>query len=608
MLAFIKLTLFIGRHIVDDALISIAYARSLVDGDGLRVTPHSPVVEGFSNPTWTLFLAVFEKIGVNSMRPARYGGLVFVVLAMPLLFLWGPVSQQRRIRLEDAIAPIFACTNATLAYWTFGGLETGLLVFLLSLFGLLLFAPETRRTSITLGLVAAAVTLTRPEGALYVAAGVLPRIVDTALQKRFRPSRNEGIALVAFLAPVLLYLLFRRAYFGLWLPNTYYAKHSLFAGFAQRRASDYVRGFVRVTPSLFVLAGMGVLLSFAGGKRTARTALAAALLVVSMSFFAWYAKGDWMMEWRFLAPAVPFVCCAIAAGVAGLRTRLEMRSQQRRRLRIVLALLAGLVGVALFFTTKKHQSRWRVVIAQGGDVPMAPEARPIFGDDLRRLIAPFGMTHPLVAGPDLGWMSLGMRDSEIIDLAGLANVTFAQHYRNPSALRDYFAHEGYPTLLLVWGPSIILRDVPDLLGKYSEGTPAPYHAYKVYTNVSAASDDRCPGGKAAFLHDTADQIVERVLSDLRAETPVEALARWRCYSTYRTDAELPTKARQLEIAKTALSLADRNAKEGRLELALRNYSFCAVIGVSSYSPSVSCRIQAERLRTNLFPPPQKPRR
>ncbi|HVJ89477.1 MAG TPA: hypothetical protein VM580_06705, partial [Labilithrix sp.] len=46
LLVFVKLTYFIDRPIVDDAVISIAFARSFVDGDGWRVTAHSQVVEG----------------------------------------------------------------------------------------------------------------------------------------------------------------------------------------------------------------------------------------------------------------------------------------------------------------------------------------------------------------------------------------------------------------------------------------------------------------------------------------------------------------------------------------------------------------------------------
>ena len=43
--------------VVDDAAISIAYGQSFFAGAGLRLTPVSPPVEGFSNPLW-VFMAM----------------------------------------------------------------------------------------------------------------------------------------------------------------------------------------------------------------------------------------------------------------------------------------------------------------------------------------------------------------------------------------------------------------------------------------------------------------------------------------------------------------------------------------------------------------------
>ena len=603
MLVHVELALYIDRPIVDDAAISIAFGRTLVGGYGGRVTPYSQIVEGFSNPTWTVLLGVIERLGINSMAPAKYAGLVFTTLALPLVSLWGPVSQRRRIRLEDAAAPLVASTNGSLAYWALGGLESGFLVFLLSLLGLLLFAPRSRRIAIALGLTAAAVTLTRPEGALYAGALALPAVIETLVASRLRPRREDGIAFGTFLGPVLLYVLFRRWYFGAWLPNTYYAKHSWVIGLdLEAVVKSHIEAFVDATKLLFIVSGISVVLSFAGKLKTAKTAVGATLLVGSMFFFTWYANADWMKEWRFLAPTVPFVCHPIGAACAAIRQRFGASWLQRRRWLShgLHAVLAGAVVTVILLTSKDHRTRWTSVKDQGSDVPLFADRRAKYAGDLREMIAPFHMTHPLVAGPDMGWLAIGMQDAEIIDVAGLADVAIARHYGNPKALGDYLVNEGLPSILLVWGPSHYLRGISDVIRNYR---PGPHSTYLLYSKMSPTEDERCPGGKASAMSDTAEQMTAKVIADLESEQAVRALALWRCYLSYRPDAELPALERRLEIARKAEALAQKSVKDGRLELALRDYSLCAVIGAASHTPSVSCRFRAERIRSKLFPRP-----
>jgi hypothetical protein len=207
------------------------------------------------------------------------------------------------------------------------------------------------------------------------------------------------------------------------------------------------------------------------------------------------------------------------------------------------------------------------------------------------------MTHALVAGPDLGDLSLGLRTAEIIDLAGLADVAIARHYGDVPALRDYLVHEGLPTVLLLWGPSNYLWTMDDVLAKYRNGKD---ERYKIYAGATETTDDRCPSGKASALAASADEMVARVTTELGVD-PVRALAEWRCYLTYRADADLPSPARRVAMARAGEALAEEASARGDRERALRAYSFCAVVGATSPRPSSRCRMEAERLRALLFP-------
>ena len=56
LLLLVAHALLFGEWIVDDAGITFAYARNLVDGHGLVSQPGLPPVEGFSNFLWMLTL------------------------------------------------------------------------------------------------------------------------------------------------------------------------------------------------------------------------------------------------------------------------------------------------------------------------------------------------------------------------------------------------------------------------------------------------------------------------------------------------------------------------------------------------------------------------
>src|SRR6185369_12173152 len=86
---------------------------------------------------------------------------------------------------------------------------------------------EPKRTSaILFGLSA----LTRPEGILFFALTVLHRSIVKLVGRKLKPGRDELVWVGWFLALVVPHLLWRRWYYGWWLPNTFYIKSSGGAG------------------------------------------------------------------------------------------------------------------------------------------------------------------------------------------------------------------------------------------------------------------------------------------------------------------------------------------------------------------------------------------
>src|SRR5438445_13586570 len=65
-----------GPHLVDDAFITFRYSANLADGLGLVFT-RGQRVEGFSNPLWTILLALPARLGISLPGAAVVLGTTF---------------------------------------------------------------------------------------------------------------------------------------------------------------------------------------------------------------------------------------------------------------------------------------------------------------------------------------------------------------------------------------------------------------------------------------------------------------------------------------------------------------------------------------------------
>jgi hypothetical protein len=212
--------------LVDDAMISMRYARNLVQGNGLTWNAGEPPVEGFTNLGWTLTLALIHLIPL----PAATISLVVMLLAGALLL--GNVGVVFRIvqTLQPAAkyAPLLAATTTAfyfpLVYWSLRGLEVGALSLCLNtaVWVTLRTArnqPVPNRDAsqpVWLPVLLAAALLIRMDA--VIAVGLI--LFYLALRV---PRRAVLPTLVCALALASI-LFFQKAYFGDFLPNTYYLK------------------------------------------------------------------------------------------------------------------------------------------------------------------------------------------------------------------------------------------------------------------------------------------------------------------------------------------------------------------------------------------------
>jgi hypothetical protein len=207
---------------IEDAAISFAYARNLVEGHGLVPWPGAERVEGYSNPTWVALMALFELFRVDGFTSSKLLGGVFGVATLPLVYL---ITRRARTRVDEVpvIAVIALAASSPYAIWCASGLENSLFCFLLALgtWRTLREAEgDTRFPGAALAFMLLAIT--RPEAILYGAVGGFAAMVFALLDRR--GLRSTAIWLAAFFVPFLAYHAVRYAYFAWPFPNTYYAK------------------------------------------------------------------------------------------------------------------------------------------------------------------------------------------------------------------------------------------------------------------------------------------------------------------------------------------------------------------------------------------------
>ncbi|MBN1770531.1 MAG: hypothetical protein JXB32_04655 [Deltaproteobacteria bacterium] len=284
---------------VDDMYIFLRYAANLAHGDGLVYNPGERV-EGFSSPVWVLLLALGELLGTGGLGWAK----LLALGAVAALFVGIYRFARERLAL-GAPAALLACAfsalDSYLVSWSLWGLETPLFLALMLwtavLLGRVADGGATRRTTLAGGAVAGLFALSRPEAPLFLAAlgaaALLEPLRLPAVRERLRRLWLPGaVALALFLA----WLLFRRTYYGLWWPHTYYAKQ--LTGFHWSHLAPLWSQGAGGLERIFVWGGLALAALLAVRRRT----LVPLLVALAAGWFTATAFLDWMPNVRHLLP------------------------------------------------------------------------------------------------------------------------------------------------------------------------------------------------------------------------------------------------------------------------------------------------------------------
>jgi hypothetical protein len=323
----------------DDAMISMRYAQNLAHGHGLVWNAGEPPVEGFTNPLWTLWMALLHLVGIPAPKVSLAVMVSGALLLLGTTAIIGAVT--RRIAtgaFAPALAMILTALFYPLVYWTLRGMEVGLLAFLFASAALLSLRIEetsSRRDLVLLGLVVFAAVATRVDAAVPCTAVA----AYLFLRERRRAALAVVLSLVAALAAQAVVGI---AYYGHVLPNTYYLKvHGIPLSIRAER------GLVTLAAATLEQLWAPIILVVAYAWRRRRRLPPAALLLAgiwaSTALYAVYVGGD---AWEFLhhadryiTPSTPLLLALAAVGLD------DLRRCDRRDARLLIV-----AGIAVFAT------------------------------------------------------------------------------------------------------------------------------------------------------------------------------------------------------------------------------------------------------------------
>lgn len=379
----------LGYH-VDDAAITMAQARGLARGWGLRFTPDGPMVEAVSNPLWTSLQVVLSTTGlplpplVEALELTLGLASVALVAGLAGRAAHTPASDldtvAAAVSREQAAgwAALAAATSGVWVAWSTAGLEGALLGVLI--LGLAL--AVSARAGLAVLLIGAAIAISRPEGALLAIA------VSGAAAWRSATWRPLGWAAAGAVAGAAGLHGLRLAWVG-----TVFPRSAVLKGVALGPGS-VLHGLVDAGWAA-ILVGAPVLFLGLGrpdrGDGVDRAAWAGLGVLMTGLLATLLAGGDWMRHGRFVAPFVPLT---LAWAVPALVRRGLTGS-------VLLVVIGGLVTI---------DATWR---------PTVPIQHGLRRGALYGALGEVRCGRLGVATPDVGGVRLAFPELPVHDLAGL---------------------------------------------------------------------------------------------------------------------------------------------------------------------------------------------
>lgn len=295
------------HYLDDDQMISMRYARNLAEGHGPVWNRGGERVEGYTNFGWMMVMAAVHRLGAPDATAALWVRAVNWGMGVAVLLLAAQLLRALDVGVVPAAAALAALAMSfDLLFWAVNGFETTLLtaLFLWTILRALRDGARGQLTAATC-LLAGMLPIVRVDAVDLTAAAVATAVILGA--------RLRWVAVLAAW-PLALHEIFRLAYYSDWLPNTYYLKVAGRSGLFLSGLSN-LKAFAVAYTVVLILAACAFLMTT--DRRVRVLSCLIGLGFVRLLFVG----PDMFPGFRFLAPYLPVLLAAAAAGVAALASR-----------------------------------------------------------------------------------------------------------------------------------------------------------------------------------------------------------------------------------------------------------------------------------------------
>jgi len=405
----------------DDAYITLAYAKNFAAGEGLVFNPGERV-EGYTNFLWTLILTLPHILGIDALTTAR--GLSWLAAAgvFVLTLLIGRRQASHTALVHHLLAPLLLAACGAFAFWATSGMETMLFTLLIT-GGVYRYERELCQQGTPYSpWIFALAGLTRPEGWFFFALSALHRLVLHLHTRHFRAAE-----FLRWLAPALavftLHSLFRLAYYGHLLPNTFHAKtgaREVLLHYGWTYSLDFFSSYgfygLALLVPLFLCS-----LPQSGPWRSYR-----ALLIASSALYITLVGGDVLDAHRFYLPVLPLIYLSLQDGLHQITQRLAPR------LALILSAVVLFSSATLTYALPHGTLEYAQLSMRAHNTSLYKLAQCLNQSSSQ------GLT---VATGAIG-IPKYLTSAHIIDLIGLTDSTIARHpvrvpgLQSPSVLRQ----------------------------------------------------------------------------------------------------------------------------------------------------------------------------
>jgi arabinofuranosyltransferase len=339
------------RNVVDDALISMQYAKNWVLGNGL-VFNVGERVEGYTNFLWVALMAplyaLSQSTGLDFVLMATRVNIAIAALSLVVVYAIGRQLWNGRV-LPMLLALGLCVVDNSYVAWAALGLE-GHLLSLCLLLAVWCAGTTLANRGFCIGLALTAAHMTRPDAGLF-AVFLLAGLGATWLVARFqaRPAeeRAEHLKVVltagaTWLSVYGAYFAWRYQYYGWLFPNTYYAKVGAGELDGWERGLQYLSGFRSERVWLPALAPLALFV------RTTPLMRSMILYLIVHTVYVTSVGGDYFPGHRFFVAQIPLFALALGLlldAVVRAVTAWVERSTLRDPRRVLL--VVGWVAAAL---------------------------------------------------------------------------------------------------------------------------------------------------------------------------------------------------------------------------------------------------------------------